>query len=224
MYWKAIQLLQKISFNVSFLVFRNGFNSPFYCVIYYPIYMINLRSHELRSKLLSLEMIHLIVQNFNTQLLDTHSFIYAIRHFLCVALTHNAVSPIISVFSRALDIFVQLVNKYKVGNGEQIMLFLILFGSEIFYKIFLQIHLKRQLEVFFKEIIISILDSSSSSFEHKWAVLNTIAKIFDTPQSVVDIYVNYDCHMTSANIFEELVTHLAKISVIFNHTCARSEK
>ncbi|KAL3103638.1 hypothetical protein niasHS_000274 [Heterodera schachtii] len=145
------------------------------------------RSHELRSKLLSLDMILLIVRNFNTALPDTHSFVYAIRHFLCVALTHNAVSPNISVFSKALDIFVHLVDKYKI-------------------------HLKKQIEVFFKEIIISILESTSSSFEHKWVVLTTIAKICDSPQSVVDIYVNYDCHMTSANIFEELVTHLSKIA------------
>uniref|UniRef100_A0A915ESL1 SEC7 domain-containing protein n=1 Tax=Ditylenchus dipsaci TaxID=166011 RepID=A0A915ESL1_9BILA len=146
------------------------------------------RSHELRSKLLSLEMILLVMQNFNcTTLSDKHSFIFAIRHFLCVALTHNAVSPIISVFEKALAIFVHLVNKLKV-------------------------HLKRQVEVFFKEIIISILESSSSSFEHKWVVLNTIAKICNNSQSVVDIYVNYDCHLTSANIFEALVTHLSKIA------------
>jgi brefeldin A-inhibited guanine nucleotide-exchange protein len=133
-------------------------------------------------------MIQLIIQNFNAQLPDNHSFVYAIRHFLCVALTHNAVSPIITVFERALTIFVQLVFKWKI-------------------------HLKKQLEVFFKEIIISILDSTSSSFEHKWVVLNAINRIFDNAQSVVDIYVNYDCHMTSANIFEELISHLSKIAV-----------
>jgi brefeldin A-inhibited guanine nucleotide-exchange protein len=133
-------------------------------------------------------MILLIVQNFNVPLPDNHSFVYAIRHFLCVALTHNAVSPIISVFEKALAIFVQMVNNWKT-------------------------HLKKQLEVFFKEIIISMLESPSSSFEHKWAVLNAINKIFDNAQSVVDIYVNYDCHMTSANIFEELIAHLSKIAV-----------
>ena len=136
-------------------------------------------------------MIQLIVQNFNVQLPDTHSFVYAIRHFLCVALTHNAVSPIVSVFEKALAIFVQLVHKWKA-------------------------HLKKQLEVFFKEIIISILDSPSSSYEHKWVVLSAVNKCFDNPQSVVDIYVNYDCHMTSANIFEELVSHLSKIAVILS--------
>ncbi|KAF7638012.1 SEC7 domain-containing protein [Meloidogyne graminicola] len=146
------------------------------------------KSHELRSKILSLEMILLVMEHINGHPLpDHHSFVYAIRHFLCVALTQNAVSPTISVFEKALSIIVQLINKWKL-------------------------HLKKQLEVFFKEILLSILESPSSSFEHKWAVLNALSKIFDDSQSVVDIYVNYDCHMTSANIFEELISHLAKIA------------
>ena len=57
------------------------------------------------------------------------------------------------------------------------------------------------------------MESPSSSFEHKWVVLNTIAKICECPQSMVDIYVNYDCHLTSANVFESLVGHLSKIAV-----------
>lgn len=68
-------------------------------------------------------------------------------------------------------------------------------------------------KIFFKEIIISILESSTSSFEHKWIVLNTISKVFDNAQSVVDIYVNYDCHLESANIIETLVRRLSKIAV-----------
>uniref|UniRef100_A0A914LSY1 SEC7 domain-containing protein n=1 Tax=Meloidogyne incognita TaxID=6306 RepID=A0A914LSY1_MELIC len=123
------------------------------------------RSHELRSKILSLEMILLVMEHINGQPLpDHHSFVYAIRHFLCVALTQNAVSPTITVFEKALSIIVQLINKWKS-------------------------HLKKTI-----------------------GILNALSKIFDDSQSVVDIYVNYDCHMTSANIFEELISHLAKIA------------
>jgi len=147
------------------------------------------KSHELRSKLLSLDMILQVLQNLHrTPLPPNHSFVFAIRHFLCVALTQNASSPIIAVFEKALAIFVQLVGKMKI-------------------------HLRRQLEVFFKEIIISMLESNSSSFEHKWVVLAAVAHIFESSQSAVDIYVHYDCHLTSANIFESLVTQLSKIAV-----------
>ena len=76
--------------------------------------LFKLRSHELRSKILALDLILLVVQNFNVILPEHHSFIYALRHFLCVALTHNAVSPIIQVFDKAMAIFVHLVDKFKV--------------------------------------------------------------------------------------------------------------
>lgn len=53
-------------------------------------------------------------------------------------------------------------------------------------------------------------------------VLNTVSKICDNSQSVMDIYVNYDCHLTSANIFEMLVKHLSKIAVIHFVTSQKS--
>uniref|UniRef100_F1KQQ2 Brefeldin A-inhibited guanine nucleotide-exchange protein 2 n=1 Tax=Ascaris suum TaxID=6253 RepID=F1KQQ2_ASCSU len=144
-------------------------------------------SHELRSKELSLEMLLLIVQNSSSLLHTSQPFILALRHYLCVSLSRNGVSPIVSIFEKSLAIFVQLVNKFKM-------------------------HLKMQIEVFFKEIIFSILESSSSSFEHKWIVVNTLEKICEDPQSLVDIYVNYDCNLTATNIFERMVNGISKIA------------
>lgn len=144
-------------------------------------------SHELRSKELSLEMLLLIVQNSSSLLHSSQPFILALRHYLCVSLSRNGVSPIVSIFEKSLAIFVQLVNKFKM-------------------------HLKVQIEVFFKEIIFSILESSSSSFEHRWIVVNTLEKICEDPQSIVDIYVNYDCSLTAANVFERMINALSKIA------------
>lgn len=72
-------------------------------------------------------------------------------------------------------------------------------------------------QVFFKEIIFSILESSSSSFEHKWIVVNTLEKICEDPQSLVDIYVNYDCNLTATNIFERMVNGISKIAQVYAH-------
>uniref|UniRef100_A0A915PU37 SEC7 domain-containing protein n=1 Tax=Setaria digitata TaxID=48799 RepID=A0A915PU37_9BILA len=144
-------------------------------------------SHELRSKELSLEMLLLIVQNPSSLIHSSQPFVLALRHLLCVSLSRNGVSPIVTVFEKSLAIFVQLVNKFKM-------------------------HLKVQIEVFFKEIIFSILESSSSSFEHKWIVINTLEKICEDPQSMVDIYVNYDCDLTATNIFERIIDGLFKVA------------
>jgi hypothetical protein len=57
-------------------------------------------------------------------------------------------------------------------------------------------------QVFFKEIFLNILETSSSSFEHKWMVFQALSRICADAQSVVDIYVNYDCDLSAANLFE----------------------
>jgi brefeldin A-inhibited guanine nucleotide-exchange protein len=67
-------------------------------------------------------------------------------------------------------------------------------------------------QVFFKEIFLYILETSTSSFDHKWMVIQTLTRICADAQSVVDIYVNYDCDLNAANIFERLVNDLSKIA------------
>jgi len=58
----------------------------------------------------------------------------------------------------------------------------------------------------------NILETSSSSFEHKWMVIHALTRICADAQSVVDIYVNYDCDLSAANLFERLVNDLSKIA------------
>lgn len=75
-------------------------------------------------------------------------------------------------------------------------------------------------QVFFKEIFLNILETSSSSFEHKWMVIQALTRICADAQSVVDMYVNYDCDLAAANLFERLVYFL--FSVISNKTACCS--
>lgn len=62
------------------------------------------------------------------------------------------------------------------------------------------------LQVFFKEIFLNILEAGSSSFQHKWMVIQALTRICADAQSVVDIYVNYDCDLNAANVFERYDT------------------
>ena len=41
--------------------------------------------------------------------------------------------------------------------------------------------------------------------------LQALTRICDDSQSVVDIYVNYDCDLAAANIFERLINNLSKL-------------
>lgn len=145
------------------------------------------RSHELRSKILSLQLLLGILQNAGPVLRSNEMFVIAIKQYLCVALSKNGVSSVPEVFELSLALFLALLARFKV-------------------------HLKMQIEVFFKEIFMNILETSSSSFEHKWMVIHTLTRICADAQSVVDIYVNYDCDLSAANLFERLVNDLSKIA------------
>lgn len=145
------------------------------------------KSHELRSKILSLQLLLSILQNAGPVFHSNEMFINAIKQYLCVALSKNGVSSVPEVFELSLHIFLALLQNFKT-------------------------HLKMQIEVFFKEIFLSILETTSSSFEHKWMVIQALTRICADAQSVVDIYVNYDCDLAAANIFERLVNDLSKIA------------
>ncbi|XP_041101817.1 brefeldin A-inhibited guanine nucleotide-exchange protein 1-like isoform X2 [Polyodon spathula] len=145
------------------------------------------KSHELRSKVLSLQLLLSILQNAGPIFRTNEMFINAIKQYLCVALSKNGVSSVPEVFELSLSIFLTLLSNFKT-------------------------HLKMQIEVFFKEIFLYILETSTSSFDHKWMVIQTLTRICADAQGVVDIYVNYDCDLNAANIFERLVNDLSKIA------------
>ncbi|XP_072315866.1 brefeldin A-inhibited guanine nucleotide-exchange protein 2 [Eucyclogobius newberryi] len=145
------------------------------------------KSHELRSKIVSLQLLLSVLQAAGPVFRTHEMFVTAIKQYLCVALSKNGVSSVPEVFELSLAIFLTLLSHFKV-------------------------HLKMQIEVFFREIFLTILETSTSSFEHKWMVIQTLTRICADAQCVVDIYVNYDCDLNAANIFERLVNDLSKIA------------
>ena len=145
------------------------------------------KSHELRSKILSLQLLLGVLQNGGPAFQTNEIFVSAIKSYLCVALSQNGVSPIGEVFELSLAIFLSLLTKYRK-------------------------HLKSQIEIFFKEICLNILAASSSSFEQKWLVVQGITTVCSEAQIVIDIYVNYDCDLAAANVFERLVDDLSKLA------------
>lgn len=145
------------------------------------------KSHEMRSKILSLQLLLSVIQNAGPVLRNNPVFINAIKQYLCVALSKNGVSTVPDVFQLSVTIFLSLLEKFKT-------------------------HLKMQVEVFFREILLGILESQSASFSHKWKVVQVLIRLCSDSQSIVDIYVNYDCDLMAANIFERLVIDLSRLA------------
>ena len=99
-------------------------------------------SIELRSKLLSLQLLFSIIQTSGPHFRSGEKFIWAIRQYLCLSLLKNGVSPIASVLQLSLDIFIALL-------------------------VFFKDHLKSEIGVFFSNILLRILESSNSSGPQK---------------------------------------------------------
>ncbi|CAH2043190.1 unnamed protein product, partial [Iphiclides podalirius] len=75
-------------------------------------------------------------------------------------------------------------------------------------------HLKYQMEAFFRKIIeIVSADTSKSIYELKeihHLALESLAQMFRIPGLCTELYLNYDCDVYCANVFEELTKLLAK--------------
>ena len=140
---------------------------------------------DVKSKILSLQLILATLQNAKYSFKQSPHVINAIRRYLCVSLSKNGVSPIPEVFELSLAIFVSLLADFKQ-------------------------HLKKQIEVFFREIIIFLLETSTSSFDQKWLVIQALTHVCANAQCVVDLYINYDCDLQSTNIFARLINVLSK--------------
>lgn len=79
-----------------------------------------LRSHELRSKVLSLQLLLSILQNAGPIFKTNEMFINAIKQYLCVALSKNGVSSVPEVFELSLSIFLTLLSHFKTHLKMQI--------------------------------------------------------------------------------------------------------
>ena len=143
-------------------------------------------SIELKSKVLSLELLYNLLSKAGPAFQSSENFIRVVKRNLCLSLLQNCVSSMTSVFKISLHIFLALIQNFKE-------------------------HLKREIGVFFTNVFFVILESNNSSYSQKMLVIHVIYKLCDTPQTLVDIFVNYDCDLESINIFEVIVNNLSRI-------------
>ncbi|KAJ4364506.1 guanine nucleotide exchange protein for ADP-robosylation factor [Neocucurbitaria cava] len=160
----------------------------------------DVRSQGMRSKLLSLHMIHTILFNNIAVFVSPYatirsgsgdeptSFIQAVKQYLCLSLSRNGASSVKQVFEVACEIFWQMLK-------------------------YLRISLKKEVEVFLKEIYLATLDKRSAPAFQKQYILTIFGRLAADPRALVEIYLNYDCDRTALdNMYQRVVEHLSKIS------------
>ncbi|KAI0248451.1 hypothetical protein BJV78DRAFT_1235950 [Lactifluus subvellereus] len=159
-----------------------------------------LKSHGMRSKLLSLHMVLIILSShmdifasptsiiYSSSTHEATSLIQMSNQYLCLCLSRNAVSPVPQVFEISVEIF------WRALSG-------------------LRAKLKKEIEVLFHEIFLPILEMKTSTLKQKSVILSMLSRLCQDPQALVDIYINYDCDSEAAdNIYEHLVNVITKLS------------
>ncbi|KAF8742029.1 hypothetical protein RHS02_04049, partial [Rhizoctonia solani] len=157
-----------------------------------------LKSHAMRSKLLSLHLVLTVLDTHMLLFVDPHAlifssssneatpFLHAVKQYLCLALSRNAISSVPQVFDISVEIF------WRILSG-------------------LRTKLKKEIEVLFVEIFIPIMEMRQATPKQKSTILVMFAKLCEDPQTLVDIYLNYDCDRQALeNIYERLVNIISK--------------
>lgn len=160
----------------------------------------DLKSHAMRSKLLSLHLVLTILNNhmalivspnaiiYSSSSNDSTTFVQAITQYLCLCLSRNAVSPVPQVFEASVEIF------WRVISG-------------------MRTKLKKEIEVLLHEIFIPILEMKTSTLKQKAVILNMLQRLSQDPQALVEIYLNYDCDSEAVdNIYEHLINIVSKLA------------
>ncbi|KAF9433934.1 Brefeldin A-inhibited guanine nucleotide-exchange protein 2 [Entomortierella beljakovae] len=149
----------------------------------------NAQQEELsvRGRALVLELILSMMNNSGPVFQSDHLFVEAVRQYLCVSLSQNGVSANETLFEFSLSLFLTVLQYYRA-------------------------QLKAEVEVLFNEFYLKFLDMSNSTIRQKEMVLQGLHKICSNSQSLVDIYLNFDCDFSMASIFERIVNSLSRIA------------
>ena len=161
---------------------------------------LDVKSQGMRSKLLSLHIIHTILHNNIAVFVSPYAtirsgsgdepttFVQAIKQYLCLSLSRNGASSVNKVFEVTCEIFWQMLK-------------------------YLRVMLKKEIEVFLKEIYLAILDKRSAPIFQKQYILTVFGRLAADPRALVEIYLNYDCDRTALdNMYQRVVEHLSKLS------------
>lgn len=158
---------------------------------------LDMRSHAVRSKLLSLHIIYSIIKDHIDIFLSPDvvlpgkepvSLMNAVRQYLCLSLSRNAASPISPVFEITLEIMWLIIANLRADMVKEI-------------------------PVFLTEIYFPITELTTATSQQKRYFLTVIQRICNDPRTLIEFYLNYDCNPGMPNIMEIMVDYLTKLAL-----------
>eukprot|EP00217_Crustomastix_stigmatica_P006110 CAMPEP_0183807166 /NCGR_PEP_ID=MMETSP0803_2-20130417/40777_1 /TAXON_ID=195967 /ORGANISM="Crustomastix stigmata, Strain CCMP3273" /LENGTH=1848 /DNA_ID=CAMNT_0026051939 /DNA_START=183 /DNA_END=5729 /DNA_ORIENTATION=+ len=146
-------------------------------------------SFQARGKILSLELLKILLENGGPHFSSSPKFVAAIKQYLCVSLVKNAQSPLPAAFQLSCSIFLTLLARFRQ-------------------------HLKAEISIFFPLIYLKPLEQGATPGAHaqRATVLRALAQQCEDAQLLVDLFVNYDCDINAGNLFERTVNTLVRVA------------
>jgi len=141
------------------------------------------------GKLLALGMLVKILANpINDWSQVRREFSHQLRQPLCLALLRNCMSPYNQAVDAAVSILTAIVASPRLRE-----------------------FLKAEVGALYPLLLLRPLEAERPENPHQvLAALTGLAALCSSPQVLVDIFVNYDCNLQAANLFERTVKLLAK--------------
>eukprot|EP01064_Diplonema_japonicum_P000378 TRINITY_DN10266_c1_g1_i4.p1 TRINITY_DN10266_c1_g1~~TRINITY_DN10266_c1_g1_i4.p1 ORF type:complete len:1558 (+),score=371.12 TRINITY_DN10266_c1_g1_i4:1083-5756(+) len=135
---------------------------------------------EMRTLTSALELVQRLVASCGPGFKETPAFLESIKKPLLTTIVKCVVSPVPSIIQAALNIFYVLVVGFKHC-------------------------MKHEIGMLLCNIVLKVLESNHASYDQRILVLGTLTKVVQTPQILVDIFVNYDCDVNEENVFEKMI-------------------
>eukprot|EP01088_Endostelium_zonatum_P015100 TRINITY_DN3564_c0_g1_i1.p1 TRINITY_DN3564_c0_g1~~TRINITY_DN3564_c0_g1_i1.p1 ORF type:complete len:1744 (-),score=398.50 TRINITY_DN3564_c0_g1_i1:89-5320(-) len=145
-------------------------------------------SIEMKSKQLSLSLLLSVLEEAGPVFRTSEALANrANKKYLCPSICTNGTSSVPVVFKLSLSIFLTLISHFKT-------------------------HLKEEMGICFTLIFLRILKSGNSTIQQKGMVLQVLLKICRNPQTLVDMFVNYDCSLAYDDIYKRMVEDVSNIA------------
>lgn len=142
----------------------------------------------LKSKTLSLELLLAVLEQAGPQLKSADAILFAIKQYLVPALMKNCLETNVQVASIAMKVFEQVQHKFK----DQ---------------------LKKEIELVISNVLLGLLDSPHALMENRVLVLETLTRMCSSIQTMMEIFLNYDCDWNSTDLLRQITDTLAKVSL-----------
>ncbi|KKA31083.1 hypothetical protein TD95_001792 [Thielaviopsis punctulata] len=165
-----------------------------------PDQLFDVRGQAMRSKLVSLHLVHMLLNNnisvFTSPLCtiknsvgpESTSFLQAIKYYLCLSITRNGASSVDRVFDVCAEIFWLMIK-------------------------FLRAPFKKEIEVFLHEIYLAVLSRRTAPATQKLTVVNILCRFCGDPRAMVEFYLNYDCGRDVENFFQSIIEDLSRFAI-----------